>query len=99
MTLSKRLRNETCKKLHNITPRQLLNRVNAKAIEEGIVDRDIALLLVAHDDAELDITKPRFDVPPDKITEFQEHLTNRRTIHQVSTTRVHPKKRQSGKKD
>src|SRR5438132_6305800 len=98
MTLSKRLRDETCKKLDNISHRQLLNRVNSKARAAGVVDRDIALLLVAHDDAGLDVSRPRFEVPEDKIGGFQEHLKRRLTVSQVSTSTAQPKKGQRGKK-
>ena|SRR3989442_4623769 len=98
MTLSKTLREAVCTKLNGIKPRQLLNRVNTKAVAEGVVDRDIALLLVAHDDAGLDVSKPRFEVPDDKLSEFQEHLKTRRTVSRVSTTTVQSKKSLSGKK-
>jgi len=72
MTLSRKLR-ETVRKKLKVGPRQLLNCINAKAIEAGIADRDVALLLLAHEN-EMDVSKPRFAVPKNKIDELNEHL-------------------------
>jgi len=72
MTLSQKLR-ETVRKKLKVGPRQLLNCINAKAIEVGIADRDVALLLLAHE-KKIDVSKPRFAVPKNKIDELNEHL-------------------------
>jgi hypothetical protein len=72
MTLSKRLRDEVCKKL-DIKSRQLHNRVSEAATKAGIIDRDLALLLLAHDKG-IDVTKPRFRVPESKLMKFETQL-------------------------
>ncbi len=79
MTLSKTLRDQVRAKLDNITPQALGNRVRAKCRIEGIADPDIALLLVAFDDAGIIVNKPRYSVPTDKLKEFQQHLKTRKT--------------------
>jgi len=76
MTLSKRLRDEVCKKL-DIKSRQLHNRVTEVATKAGIIDRDLALLLLAHDQG-MDVTKPRFKVPGNKLVKFEEQLRQRK---------------------
>ncbi|MGC9085780.1 MAG: hypothetical protein ACP5IT_06330 [Thermoproteota archaeon] len=95
MTLLPKLRNEVCKKLR-IKPRQLRNRVTKKAQESGIVDRDVALLLLAHEQG-IDVAKPRFQVPKDKLNKLEEYLkvlpkiqitTSARTKGKVETKQV-----------
>ncbi len=77
MTLSKPLRDEVRKKLNRISSRQLLNRIGTKAIQAGVTDRDVALLLLAHEEG-IDVKKPRFSVPDAKIVELNEYLKARR---------------------
>lgn len=79
MTLSKRLRDEVRKKLE-IGERQLLNRVAEVARNDGITDRDVALLLIAHENR-IDVTKPRYAVPNDKIEKFNDQLKARKTAN------------------
>ena len=74
MTQLLTLRKEVCKKLRRISLRQLRNIVRDVSANEGIPDRDVALLLVAQRDAKLPIKAPRFKVPDEKITALQEHL-------------------------
>ncbi len=76
MTLPKRLREEVCKKL-KIGARQLRNRVAEVTSDAGITDRDVALLLIAHEQ-KIDITKPRYAIPKDKIGKFNEQLKAQR---------------------
>jgi hypothetical protein len=72
MTFLPKLREEVCKKL-KISRRQLYNLVTKKAQESGIVDRDVALLLLAHEQ-KIDVTKPRFGVPKNKLSQLEEYL-------------------------
>ncbi|HEV2120634.1 MAG TPA: hypothetical protein VGS11_11115 [Candidatus Bathyarchaeia archaeon] len=76
MTQLLTLRKAVSKKL-GISIRQLRNRVRDKAAEEGILDRDVALLLIASRIAKIDIRQPRFKVPEDKISTLNEHLRSR----------------------
>lgn len=69
MILSRKLREEVCRRL-KIGPRQLLNRVRSTAIEVGTTDLDVALLYLAHQNM-VDVTKPRFAVPQDKLARFE----------------------------
>jgi hypothetical protein len=59
-----------------VKERQLLNRVTTAAVEIGTTDRDMALLYLAHQN-ELDVTKPRFAVPRDKLARFEALLKRR----------------------
>ncbi len=81
MALSRKLREAVCEKL-NIKSAQLYNRISAKAIDAGTADRDVALLLLAHE-AKIDVVKPRFDVPKGKLDELKEHLKAQKTPIQV----------------
>jgi hypothetical protein len=72
LPVSKKLRDSVCSRL-KIKPRQLLNRVNTKAIEAGIADRDVALLVLAHEQG-LAVNKPRFDVPSEKLQALNDYL-------------------------
>jgi hypothetical protein len=76
MTLAKALRDEVCRKL-GVKPRQLRRRVSEVATEDGIVDRDVALLVLAHEQ-EIDVTRPRFRVPEGKLAKFEEQLRQRK---------------------
>jgi hypothetical protein len=71
----KKLRDSVCFKLE-VGKRQLPRRVNTKAIEAGITDRDVALLLLAHEQG-LPIDKPRFAVPPPKLEALNDYLRSR----------------------
>jgi len=71
----KKLRDSVCSKLE-VGTRQLLRDVNTKAIEAGITDRDVALLLIAHEQG-LPIDKPRFAVPPPKLEALNDYLRSR----------------------
>lgn len=73
MTLSAKLREEVCKR-YNIGPRQLLNKIRKKKIEERIVDGDVALLRLAQE-KEISVDKPRFKVPREKLEKLDQHLT------------------------
>jgi len=77
MTLSKTLRDKVCDKL-DITPRTLLNRIRAKCQAERVADPDVGLLLVAFDEAGINVTKPAYSVPSGILEEFQEHLRTRK---------------------
>ena len=72
MALSKKLRDEICKKL-GIKQAAFYNHVSAKATESGIVDRDIAGLLIAHE-LKIPVSKRRYEVSPTKIQALQECL-------------------------
>jgi hypothetical protein len=76
LPLSKKLRESVCSRL-KIKPRQLLNRVNTKAIEAGIADRDVALLVLAHEQG-LPVNKPRFDVPSEKLEALNDYLRSQK---------------------
>ena len=76
MTLVKALRDEVCRKV-GVKSRQLRNRISDVATEEGIIDRDVALLLLAHEQ-EIDVTRPRFGVPEAKLAKFEEQLKHRK---------------------
>jgi hypothetical protein len=79
-----KLRKEVCRKLH-IKPRQLHNRVIKKAQELGIIDRDKALLYIAHE-VGIDITKPRFGVPKDKLSQLEEYLKASPKVQVITST-------------
>ncbi len=99
MTLSKTLRDKVCENL-DITPRHLLRLINAKCRVEGVADPDTGLLLVAFDEAGVNVTKPQFSVPPEKLGDFQEHLKARKsrlTQSQVSSTSKRAKKSEKPK--
>lgn len=94
MTLSKRLREEVCKKLQ-IHERQLRNRVAEVTNDADITDRDVALLLIAHKQ-KINITKPRYAVPKDKIEKFNEQLKDKKVPgSQIVVTQ--PNARKNGK--
>jgi len=76
MTRPKRLREILCTKL-KIKERQLYNLVASKGIEAGITDPDVALLLIAHEN-KINVAKPMFSVPRQKIEELNEHLRTRK---------------------
>ena len=78
MTQLLTLRKEVCEKLRGISLRQLRNIVRDVSADEGIPDRDVALLLVAQRDAKLPIQAPRFKVPETKINALHEHLRSSR---------------------
>jgi hypothetical protein len=86
MTLPKKLKETLCKKL-KIKERQLHNRVASKRAEAGITDPDVALLLIAHEN-KINIAKPMFSVPEQKITELNDYLKTRKIpdLAQVITT-------------
>lgn len=73
MTLSQKLRDTVRAKLNNIGSRQLLNRIKAKAKEARITDLDVALLLIACEQ-HIDVNKPRYGVPPEKLDKLNDHL-------------------------
>lgn len=75
MALSKRIREDVRKKL-GISSRQLLRRVNSKALEAGVANRDIALLILAHE-TQIDVTKPRYQVPPYSIEALETFLAKK----------------------
>lgn len=87
MTLPKKLREILCTKL-KIKERQLYNLVTSKEIEAGTTDPDIALLLIAHEN-KINIAKPMFSVPKEKIVELNDYLKTRTKPSQVQvlTTR------------
>ncbi|MGA3191308.1 MAG: hypothetical protein ABSD73_02200 [Candidatus Bathyarchaeia archaeon] len=93
MTLPKKLREILCKKLQ-IKERQLHNLVANKRIEEGITDPDVALLLIAHEN-KINVAKPMFSVPRQKIVELNQHLETQKIPTQVKvpTTRKGSQKR------
>jgi len=77
--------------------RQLVRRVNEKAIEADITDRDLALLLLAYETG-IRVEKPRYGVPRPKIKELNEYLASRRrTAQLVLPTSVQSKKSKYGK--
>jgi hypothetical protein len=73
MTQLAKLREEVCKK-YNIGHRQLYNKITKKKVEEKILDNDLALLLLAHE-KRVDVTKPRFKVPREKLEALERYLT------------------------
>ena len=77
MTQLLTLRKEVSKKLNGISFRQLRRRVRDKAAEEGILERDVALLSIALLEAKMDIQQPRFKVPEGKINALNEYLKSR----------------------
>lgn len=76
MTLSKTLRDEVGRKL-TIQPRTLRERVGQKAIDAGVADRDIALLILAHESG-INVAKPRFLVPQPKLDKLNQYLQSQR---------------------
>jgi hypothetical protein len=94
MTLSQRLKQETSKKL-DVGKRQLRNRIAQEAIDAGIADRDVALLLLAHKQ-KIDVIKPRFAVPQDKLEKFREQLRIQASPPSVQTKLPSPKRRRGG---
>jgi hypothetical protein len=95
LPLSKRLRDSVCGKL-GIKPRQLLNRVNAKAIEAGIADRDVALLDIAHE-LGLPVNKPRFNVPTPKLEALNDYLKSQKATPVVMPSTAPSRKKNLGK--
>lgn len=94
MTLPKKLREILCTKL-KIKERQLHNLVANRAIEAGITDPDVALLLIAHEN-KINVAKPMYLVPSQKITELNEHLKTRKISGPVqlpTTSRKESEKR------
>jgi hypothetical protein len=93
MTLPKKLREVLCTKLR-IKERQLYNLVARKGTEAGITDPDVALLLIAHENR-INVAKPMFSVPRQKITELDEHLKTRKipAIQVLTTSRKESEKR------
>ena len=88
MTQLLTLRKEVSRKL-GISIRQLRNRVRDTAAKDGILDRDVALLLMASRDAKIDIQQPRFKVPEAKISALNEHLKSKgqSTVRVVESAR------------
>jgi hypothetical protein len=70
--LSKTLRNEVAHKL-GIEPRTLRSRISARSVEAGLADRDVTLLLIAHEN-EIDVRKPRFAVSKEMLERLNEYL-------------------------
>src|SRR5437667_7172416 len=75
MTLSRKLREIVCKKL-GIGSRQLRNRITERARNAGIIDRDVALLLLAHETG-INVKKPQFKVSKVKLDTLNEHLARK----------------------
>jgi len=73
MALSKALRDEVRKKLDGIGDRQLHNRIGSKALDAGVADRDLALLLIARE-KRIDVRKTRFAVSATKLGQLIEFL-------------------------
>jgi hypothetical protein len=90
MTLPKKLRETLCAKL-KIKERQLRNLVANKKIEAGITDSDVALLLIAHEN-KINIAKPMFSVPRQKITELNEALKAPKTSSPIQVLATSPRK-------
>lgn len=88
MTLSKNLRDKVCKEL-GIKPRQLRNRVAGKAVQARIADRDVALLLLAHEQG-IDIQKPRYVVKSEKNAELNKYLSSQ-NIPIIAEAKGNPK--------
>ena len=87
MTLSKRLREEVREKLKIKSHVQLWRLVNKYSVDHRIADRDVALLLLAHEQ-HLNVRKPRYNVPPDTLGKFEEELKSQRAIAAVPSTTV-----------
>src|SRR2546428_14090963 len=77
MTLSRKLRETVCKKL-GIGSRQLRNRITERARKAGIIDRDVALLLLAHETG-INVKKPQFKVSKVKLDALDEYLARKTT--------------------
>src|SRR2546428_8381327 len=75
MTLSRKLRETVCKKL-GIGSRQLRNRITVRARKAGIIDRDVALLLLAHETG-IDVKKPQFKVSKVKLEALDGYLARK----------------------
>ena len=73
MTLSRKLRETVCKRL-GIGSRQLRNRIIERARKAGISDRDVALLLLAH---EIDVKKPQFRISKVKLEALDGYLARK----------------------
>ncbi|MEM3518774.1 MAG: hypothetical protein QXZ07_06895 [Nitrososphaerales archaeon] len=63
------------------------NRVTEKMKESGIIDRDVALLLLAHEQG-IDVTKPRFHVPKNKLSKLEEHLKTPSKVQVITSTKA-----------
>ena len=96
MTLSRKLREIVCKKL-GIGSRQLRNRITERARKAGIIDRDVALLLLAHESG-ISVKKPQFKSSQSKLDALDRYLA-RKTTGQGSMvlTESSAKSRASGK--
>jgi hypothetical protein len=79
MTLSKKLREEVRKKLGIKSDVQLWRRTKEFAVNRGIADRDVALLILAHEKL-IDVRKPRYSVPPEKLDKFEVELKAQRSV-------------------
>ncbi len=90
MALSKKLRDEICKRL-DIKRAAFYNRIHEKASESGILDLDVAGLLLAHE-KKIDIRKPRFEVPLETIQALQEQLNRQNKTVIMSSTTITQKK-------
>jgi hypothetical protein len=77
-----------------VGPRQLVRRVNNKAVESGTTDHDLALLLLAQENG-IRVADPRFRVAPSKIKELNDYLARRGQL--VLPIPVQSKKRKNGK--
>jgi hypothetical protein len=66
-----------CGKL-GIKPRALRYRVTQISKSSGIFNRDIALLLLAHQQG-IDVSKPRFQVPNSILAKFDDELKTQKT--------------------
>ena len=81
MTLPKKLKEILCSKLQ-IKERQLHNLTKKKMAEGGIAKPDIALLLLAHENG-INISKPMFSVPQEKIVELEEYLKTPKVLNRI----------------
>jgi hypothetical protein len=93
MPISNALRDEICKRL-GIREAAFYNHVNAKASEAGIIDRQVAALLLGHE-LKIDVSKPRFNVPPTQVQALQEYLSKQGKT--IVTSLVNPRTSKSGK--
>ena len=95
MALSKRLRETLCKKM-NVKERRLRDIVIEKSTDSGITDRDVSMLLIAHEKG-IDVSKPRFEVPREKIDALQEYLKQNKMSVQTQVLQVPKRRKLKGK--
>lgn len=91
MTLSKELRSALRAKLNNISERQLNRHVHNTARDSGILDLDVAGLVMAHQ-LGITVNKPMYGVEKEDLQELGKFLSRQKSSVQVITTPSGPQR-------